>query len=1262
LTSLAVSSTVQVSMTPENDRTGAGVDWNVTCGGSPTTGSITGGACGTLSPAHTPGGTASIYTAPALIPIGNTVTIAASVTSDPSAVSSITLKIVSLPISVHFVLAPQSVGAGATASYAADVVNDITSAGAAWTVSCGSQECGSFTPKIAVSGSSTLYTAPTTAPANGIVTVTATSIADSSKSVSVKVTILSIAVDVEPKVTYVKTSGKTRAAQLIATVTNDTADKGVDWTVSCGTPGNCGAITPHTSSGVPATFVGPVTIPSGGTVTIAAAATSDPAKKATATASIISSTPISIAITSPPPAALAEGQATTLVATVANDPKNLGVNWSAVCSSASACGTFSLSSRHTASGGAITYMAPAAVPSGGVVTITAMSPASTPANPAYASTTITAVAPTIAYLQQPPSNLQANAQAKVSAVVTNDVAPGGVTWTVQCTSSAEGGCGYVLPYQTASGDSATYVAPPTPPGGQVEVVASSTSAPTVSAASTPVTISASTALSIRFIPFAPTNVQTGVSVYLNAAVSNDSTEAGVDWQVCASGCGFFTITPAIPAVPATSTTPYIPAVPAVTATTVKAWRNGLPILYTAPSAEPQGGALTIAATAHAGSGVSAVSSVAVNADATGPTLHGVVKAGTEPVVGAFLSLYAAGTSGYGSASTLIYAPSASPFAKTDKTGSFTLSSGYSCPAPSRQMYLVATGGQVGANAANSNLSLMTALGPCSNLSSSAVVLNEVTTVASAWALAPFAANDALNGNNSYLNIGASKGNATGLANAFASVSNLVDVTTGQALFSVPAGNAVLPYAEIDTLADILNACTASGGGSEGDGTPCGTLFADADPLSYNPEFHSTPPTDTIQAAVNIAQHPEGSVFGYQINVSDLYTTLSSLGSPFQPILTSTPNDLSISLNFTGGGGLSSASQANYFSLDGAGNLWVTDTAGNRVIEWNNQGVAISPAGGFIADNMVSPGPVAVDTAGNVWVCGANGLTELDSLATQVTGSPFTGGGLASKCQGMAIDGSNDIWIVNGASVSKFTSLGVPVSPAAGYVIPVSPTSKTSVSLLPPIAIDGSNNVWVGVNTTIYPGLLSLAELSGSSGQPNYLSPEPLSASPSNFVDSLGDPGQTQIAIDGSGDVWVPSGTSANSGALNKVLPYQGTGTTDQTAAGYNSNSGGIDALTYPRGVAIDGAGMVWVGSEGGTDSQLALSPGLTEIGSSSSTAYSNYVSQSLTNQALSVTVDGSGNIWVLLDNNTITEFVGLATPAVTPLSLGVETRKLGKKP
>jgi hypothetical protein len=85
-----------------------------------------------------------------------------------------------------------------------------------------------------------------------------------------------------------------------------------------------------------------------------------------------------------------------------------------------------------------------------------------------------------------------------------------------------------------------------------------------------------------------------------------------------------------------------------------------------------------------------------------------------------------------------------------------------------------------------------------------------------------------------------------------------------------------------------------------------------------------------------------------------------------------------------------------------------------------------------------------------------------------------------------------------------------------------------------------------------------------------------------------------------------------------------------------------------------------VANLGGVD----VSPNLTEVIPADLSAgyYANFQSSSLSVGPLRVAVDGSGNVWVLLANNTVTEYVGIATPAVTPIALAVKSKKLGAKP
>jgi len=494
----------------------------------------------------------------------------------------------------------------------------------------------------------------------------------------------------------------------------------------------------------------------------------------------------------------------------------------------------------------------------------------------------------------------------------------------------------------------------------------------------------------------------------------------------------------------------------------------------------------------------------------------------------------------------------------------------------------------------------------------------------------------------------------------------VNSTTGQALFVTPTGNAVVPFATINTLADILNACAVTGGGASGDNSVCGNLFYDANPywnVSSPAPQYSGIPYDTLQAAFEIAQNPsfpcgsncaglQTGNAGYSINGTSMYA-MASTASPFQPILSLTPNDFSLSLNYTGGGGLTSTSSASYFALDSAGDLWITNSATNKVTEWNNQGVAMTTTSGYTTGSLAAPGPIAIDASGNSWICGQNGLTELNFVGEEQSGSPFGGGGLTtSGCLNMAIDGSGNIWATNSASVAKFDQYGDAVSPATGYTLAISPGNSNTATVLEPLAIDNSGNVWVGVGGVPNGGSgMYLAELNSSSGQPYELNPPTqYSNSGSNFV-LASDLTQTQIAADKSGDIWTPN---ASGPSLSNTTPYPGAGTVEKL----DCSSGGSCPLANPRGIAIDGAGVTWTGNAG---TSTVAQPNLTEFNPSLNSSPGN-VSSSLANQPLSVAADISGNVWLLLDNNTITEYVGIAAPAVTPLSLAVKKQKIGAKP
>jgi hypothetical protein len=594
----------------------------------------------------------------------------------------------------------------------------------------------------------------------------------------------------------------------------------------------------------------------------------------------------------------------------------------------------------------------------------------------------------------------------------------------------------------------------------------------------------------------------------------------------------------------------------------------------------------------------------------GTAISGKVHGGQNPISGASVYLYASNTTGYGGPGETASSSNESIslltsgtkdgngnyYVSTGSDGSFSVTGDYVCPGANSQLYLYAAGGNNGSGI-NSAASLLAGLGTCSTVVASPpyVVINEVSTIATAYAIAGFASNT------THISSSSSTLAATGVANAFSTITNLETLGTGAALATTLAGNGTAPQSEINTLANILAACINSSGEVTGptDPTPCYTLFTNA--LSGGTP--GTQPTDTAAAALNIAHNPGA-------NVDNLFA-LQTASSPFQPGLSKAPNDFTIAVSYTGGG-------QGYpwgIAIDASDNVWVANNGTTGpVSKFNPLGGVLSGSNGFTDGGLFVPISIAIDGSGNVWVpdAGNSKLTELNPSGTAHGSSPFTGGGLDSP-NFIAIDGSNNIWMTNGvaAEISEFSSTGTPITGSTGY-----PASNLSGNY---IAADTSGNIWVTSSDPDNGGLFEF----NSSGQVSGNSPITGSG--------LGDP--QGVAIDASGNVWVANGYGDLSEFNSSGSPISGSG---------GFSGGGLDG---PVGLAIDGSGDVWA---------VSSIDALSEFNSSGAAISDSggYQAGSL-DSPVALAIDGSGNIWVTSfsgNANAITEFVGAAAPVVTPLA------------
>ena len=596
----------------------------------------------------------------------------------------------------------------------------------------------------------------------------------------------------------------------------------------------------------------------------------------------------------------------------------------------------------------------------------------------------------------------------------------------------------------------------------------------------------------------------------------------------------------------------------------------------------------------------------------GPALQGRVHGGQNPITLAKVYLYAVATSGYGEPSTsLLNSPG---YVTTDSDGNFSITSDYSCTA-GQQVYIYANDGNPGLAGGTNNTSagLLAGLGSCGALQTSLpfIFVDEVSTVATAYALAGYAI-DA-----THISSSSSTLATTGVANAFASITNLETLGTGIALATTPVANGgtgTVPQTEINTLANILAACINTTG-STVSGQPCNTLFTNA--LSGGTT--GTPPTDTATAAINIAHNPGA-------NISNLIA-LQGSSPPFVPDLSASPapNDFTIAISYSE----ASLNQPDDIAVDSSGNVWVGNENAADLTEYSPVGYPLSGAGGYTGGGLGDPYGVAIDPSGFVWVANTdNSLSKFNPNGTPASSTAFTGGGL-NQISDMAIDASGFIWLTNfgNNTVSKFNSSGTPVS-ATGF---------TGSQLDEPngIAFDLSGNAWVGNFASGDPSNSSISEFN-SSGVLNINSP--FSGGGINQPEG--------IAFDPSGNLWAAN--NLDPGTISEFTPSSNGGTWAPSAF-----SGG--GLNLPVALSFDGAGNMWITNSGGGGTAGGLSE-FSSTGAAISPA-NGFVCGCFAIPGL-LAIDGSGNVWVTNPNQgdsnapangSVVEFVGAAAPVVTPV-------------
>ena len=352
-------------------------------------------------------------------------------------------------------------------------------------------------------------------------------------------------------------------------------------------------------------------------------------------------------------------------------------------------------------------------------------------------------------------------------------------------------------------------------------------------------------------------------------------------------------------------------------------------------------------------------------------LAGTVLGAGQPIAGSTVTLYAAGAA----------EPKQLAQAKAGDDGDFVLTYG-EAPADS-VLYVIAKGGTPkagkGPNAAISLLSILGGMPP------KKVVVNEFTTVASAWTANQFLQGEKLSGK------------ALGLRIAAGNIGNFADLATGGFGTTIQDGmnsSQTPTMANFATLANIL-------AGAITQATP----DADTQLFVAATSPTGTVPADTLAAAQNIVRYPgheAAKVFALLNTYYPIPKGKKMRPTPFLPYLDFAPSAWVFPLKFVGGG----VSGGGKLMFDSQGNVWVGN---NFIVGGQSQAILWN---------------------GNLSKFAPNG-TPLSPITTG-----FTGGGLHGVGFGMAVDAQDNVWVDGYASqnITKFDNGGKPLSPPDGWTL------------------------------------------------------------------------------------------------------------------------------------------------------------------------------------------------------------------------------------
>ncbi len=322
------------------------------------------------------------------------------------------------------------------------------------------------------------------------------------------------------------------------------------------------------------------------------------------------------------------------------------------------------------------------------------------------------------------------------------------------------------------------------------------------------------------------------------------------------------------------------------------------------------------------------------------------------------------------------------------------------------LYLVAAGGVSKASKTGSDNPAIVLLSVLGSKPPQQVVVNEFTTVASAFTAARFINGEAISGN------------ALGLRIAAMNVPNLVNLQSGDWGSVIVDGLNITrstTLANFNTLASLVTYASTSASSDWRS-----RFFQAATPSG------GTAPSNTLGAMAGIAREPWAHPKDLFALFEEAYPQTKEgilNAAPFVPYLQYAPNDFALILRFAGGGNYA----PGRVMLDADSNLWsgsnwmagsqssAVKGIGGGVAKFGPDGSTLSPpVTGFMGAGINGIGWGTAVTSDNVWASSFNGKILVMDLQGRPVASEedFPFGGKLHGLMGIGVAANGDVWVTD----------------------------------------------------------------------------------------------------------------------------------------------------------------------------------------------------------------------------------------------------------